>query len=150
MSNFFDNLGEIRNLVNAGLQGDGKHMAVSTGRLLVNSTVGVGGLFDVASHWSMQERDEDFGQTLATWGVDSGPYIVLPFFGGRTLRDAFTMIPDAYLSPINYVDDTEVRIGLNVLNVIDVRADLIDIEALVSGDRYTFCLLYTSPSPRDP
>ena len=112
VSNFFDNLGEVRNLVNGGLQGDGNHALTSTGRLLVNSTVGLGGLFDVASEWGLEERKEDFGQTLAVWGVGDGPYIVLPFLGGGNLRDSFSRIPDVYLSPVTYVDDVPTRNSL--------------------------------------
>ena len=138
VSNFFDNLGEVRNLVNGGLQGDGNHALTSTGRLLVNSTVGLGGLFDVASEWGLEERKEDFGQTLAVWGVGDGPYIVLPFLGGGNLRDSFSRIPDVYLSPVTYVDDVPTRNSLRALDLIDTRADLIDAEAFVSGDRYTF------------
>ena len=138
VTNVFDNLAEVRNLINGGLQGDLKHAGTSTGRLLVNSTVGLAGLFDVASGWGLEERKEDFGQTLAVWGVGDGPYIVLPFLGGGNLRDSISRIPDTYLSPVTYVEDVPTRNTLRAVDLVDTRADLIDVEALVSGDRYTF------------
>ena len=81
---------------------------------------------------------QDFGQTLAVWGVGPGPHVVLPFWGSRTLRDSFSMIPDVYSSPITYIDEVAVRNSLRGLDVVDLRADLIDAESLVIGDRYTF------------
>lgn len=138
VSNVFDNLGEIRNLLNAGLQGDFRHMGVSTGRFLVNSTVGIAGLVDVANRIGLEEREEDFGQTLGVWGVDSGPYVMLPFFGASSLRDAPARLVDWYTSPVAYIDDETVSYALRALDFIDTRADLIDTEALITGDRYTF------------
>jgi len=138
VSNFFDNLGEVRNILNAGLQADFQHMAVATGRLVVNSTAGLAGLIDVASGWGLTERDEHFGQTLGVWGVESGPYLVLPFLGGSSLRDTVGIFPDMYMSPLTYLDDESARNWLRVLDVVDVRADILDVESLITGDRYTF------------
>ena len=111
---------------------------VSTGRLSVNSTAGLAGLIDVASGWGLAERDEHFGQTLGVWGVESGPYLVLPFLGGSSLRDTVGFFPDMYMSPLTYLDDQSARNWLRALNVIDVRADILDVESLITGDRYTF------------
>ena len=138
VTNFFSNLGEIRNLLNSALQGDFRQAGSSTGRFLTNSTVGIGGLVDVASEVGLEYRSEDFGQTLAVWGADGGPYIVLPFLGGSSIRDAFGRVPDVYLSPLTYMDDVAWRNSLRALDLVDTRADLIDSEALLSGDRYTF------------
>ena len=138
VTNFFDNVGEIGNVVNSGLQGDLRQSGRSLGRLVINSTVGIGGLFDIATDWGIDERNEDFGQTLAVWGVDSGPYIVLPMLGGRYLRDGVAIVPDTYLSPLGQVDDVRTRNALRALKLLDMRADLLDAERLVSGDRYTF------------
>ena len=138
VTNFFSNLGEIRNLLNSALQGDFRQAGSSTGRFLTNSTVGIGGLVDVASEVGLEYRREDFGQTLAVWGADGGPYIVLPFLGGSSIRDAFGRVPDVYLSPLTYMDDVAWRNSLRALDLVDTRADLIDSEALLSGDRYTF------------
>ncbi|MGB1192757.1 MAG: MlaA family lipoprotein, partial [Pseudomonadales bacterium] len=138
VTNFFDNVGEISNIVNSGLQGDLRQSGNSLGRLLINSTVGIGGLFDIATDWGIDERNEDFGQTLAVWGVESGPYIVLPMLGGRYLRDGVAIVPDTYLSPLGQIDDVHTRNALRALKLLDMRADLLDAERLVSGDRYTF------------
>ena len=138
VTNFFDNLGELSNVVNSGLQGDLRQSGSSLGRLVINSTVGIGGLFDVATDWGIDERNEDFGQTLAVWGVNSGPYIVLPMLGGRYLRDGVAIVPDTYLSPLGQVVDVRTRNTLRALKLLDMRADLLDAERLVSGDRYTF------------
>ncbi len=138
VTNFFSNLGEVRNLLNSTLQGDFRQAGSSTGRLLTNTTVGLGGLVDVASEVGIEYRREDFGQTLAIWGAGDGPYVVLPFLGGSSLRDVFGRVPDVAMSPLTYVDDVAWRNGLRALDLIDTRADLIDSEALISGDRYSF------------
>ena len=138
VTSFFKNLGDVTSLLNSGLQGDFRQMGVSTGRFIVNSTVGVGGFIDVASKAGLERRPEDFGQTLAVWGVGSGPYVELPFLGGRHLRHAFSLVPDFYLSPIAYVNDTDARWVLTGLQTVDTRADLFAAEALLSGDRYSF------------
>ncbi len=139
VSNFFSNLLEIRNLFNSGLQAKGKKTAVHTGRFLVNSTVGVLGLIDVAQHMGMDKLDgEDFGQTMGVWGIGSGPYIVLPFLGPSTVRDGLGLPVDAYLDPVTYVDKVRVRNSLNAGEIIDTRARLLDTEKLLSGDRYIF------------
>ena len=138
VTNFFDNVGEVSNVINSGLQGDLRQSGVSLGRLVINTTVGIGGLFDVATDWGIEERNEDFGQTLAVWGVGDGPYIVLPLMGGRNLRDAIAIVPDTYLSPLDQVDDVRVSNSLWALKLLDKRADLLDAEGLISGDRYTF------------
>jgi len=138
VTNFFDNVGEVSNVINSGLQGDLPQSGKSLGRLVINTTVGIGGLFDVATDWGVEGRDEDFGQTLAAWGVGDGPYVVLPLLGGRYLRDAFAIVPDAYISPLDQVDDVRVSNSLWALKLLDKRADLLDAEALISGDRYTF------------
>ena len=138
VTNFFSNLGELRNLLNSSLQGDFRQAGRSTGRFLTNTTIGLGGFVDVASEFGLEYRREDFGQTLAVWGSGSGPYIVLPFMGGSSLRDVFGSVPDIYTSPITYMDDVAWRNSLRALDLVDTRADLIDSEALLSGDRYSF------------
>ncbi|NNC54979.1 MAG: VacJ family lipoprotein [Pseudomonadales bacterium] len=138
LSNVFNNLGEVRNTVNAALQGDFARMGTASGRFVLNASLGLGGLVDVASSVGITARDEDFGQTLAVWGVASGPYVVLPLLGGSSLRDALALPPDIYLSPATYLDDETARYGLRALEIVDLRADLLDAEALLTGDRYTF------------
>jgi len=109
VSNVVDNLVEPLNFVNLVFQGRPGDAAESFSRFLINSTVGIGGIFDVASGSGLREFDEDFGQTLAVWGVGDGPYIVLPIFGPSTLRDGVGLGVDALGNPV--------RLGLNETNV---------------------------------
>jgi phospholipid-binding lipoprotein MlaA len=88
VSNFFNNLRELQNGVNGALQGRGNVVGTAFGRFFINSTIGVFGLFDLATEFGYAERREDFGQTLGRWGVAPGPYLVLPLFGPSSLRDA--------------------------------------------------------------
>ncbi|HSP58441.1 MAG TPA: VacJ family lipoprotein [Halomonas sp.] len=138
VGNFFSNLGEIRTALNSVLQAKPSNAGIATSRFLINSTVGIGGLWDVATRMDITGRDEDFGQTLGAWGLESGPYLVLPLLGPSTVRDAAGLPVDMYTYPLAYVDDESVRIALTALRVIDARAGLLDQEALISGDRYSF------------
>lgn len=139
VSNFFSNLLEIRNAVNALLQGKGAKAANYTGRFLFNSTFGVGGLIDVASKAGIEKTNgEDFGQTLGTWGVKSGPYLMLPLLGPSNIRDGLSIPADMYLDPVTYVDEQPLSSGLTLLEIIDTRAKFLGQEKLLSGDRYVF------------
>ena len=105
IANMFDNLNEVTNIFNDLLQGKFTQAANDTGRFGINSTLGIGGLFDVASLLSFKKSDgEDFGQTLGYWGVPQGPYIMLPFFGPSTLRDAPSRFADQLTDPLDYLD----------------------------------------------
>ncbi len=130
VSNFFDNLGQPATAVNALLQGKVKHSAQAVGRFLVNSTVGVAGLFDPASRMKIPEREEDFGQTLATWGWRRSRYLELPFFGPSTVRDALGIAGDSPLQPVSHVEADKVRIGLTALNLVDMRTRLMAFDSL--------------------
>ncbi|MBJ7555135.1 VacJ family lipoprotein [Marinomonas spartinae] len=140
VSNFFSNLGEVSNITNNALQGKKNGFVASTWRFVINSTIGIFGLFDVASALGLRQYDEDFGQTLGYWGVPSGPYLVLPFFGPSTVRDASGMVVDYS----NYRPQDEVglnrdqRWGLLGLQAINKRASLLGAENLIVGDPYTF------------
>lgn len=139
IANVFRNLLEVRNVVNGALQGKWGQAANDTGRFLVNSTVGLVGVFDVAQHWGMPRGDgEDFGQTFATWGAAQGPYIVLPFFGSSTLRDAAGMPLNAFVHPLVDVDHVPTRNTIYTVDLVDTRAGLLDAEKLISGDKYSF------------
>jgi phospholipid-binding lipoprotein MlaA len=139
VSNFFSNLLEVRNIINAVLQGKGEKAANYTGRFIFNSTIGLGGLFDPAHGLGIEKTDgEDFGQTLGTWGVNSGPYLVLPLFGPSNIRDGFSMPVDMYADPVNYLEDNHARNGLTFLKLVDTRSSLLEAEKLLSGDRYVF------------
>ncbi|GHE19929.1 ABC transporter [Halomonas urumqiensis] len=138
VGNFFSNLGEIRTALNSVLQGKPGNAGIATSRFLINSTVGIGGLWDFATHMEITGRDEDFGQTLGAWGLDSGPYLVLPLLGPSTLRDTAGMPVDMVTYPTYYIEDDAVRYSLTALRIIDARAGLLDQEDMIRGDRYSF------------
>jgi phospholipid-binding lipoprotein MlaA len=98
VSNFYNNIGEIRNLTNSLFQLKGEESATTLGRFVTNSTIGLGGLFDPATKFGMERRAEDFGKTLGYWGAESGPYVVLPIFGPSSLRDTSGLAVDAGIS----------------------------------------------------
>lgn len=139
VGNFFSNLGEVSNIINDGLQWKWKQAANDTGRLLINSTVGLLGIFDVASKAGLEKSDgENFTQTLATWGVPRGSYLVLPFLGPNTIRGGVSVPFDWATAPIQYVDPTSTRVGLNGVDFVHSRSELLQTEELISGDRYSF------------
>lgn len=140
VSNFFDNLDTPKTLVNDVLQGKFKPALHDTGRLLLNTTLGIGGLFDPASAAGLDRNDEDFGQTLGKWGVPSGPYLMIPFVGPSTVRDGFGEIPDEYSDPRHYIEEDKVRFGLLALNVVDSRARAFSLEDALNSafDKYAF------------
>ncbi|MCF7223803.1 MlaA family lipoprotein [Marilutibacter chinensis] len=139
VSNFFNNLGQPVSAINALLQGKPKQAGQSLGRFLLNSTLGIGGIFDPASDAKLPNRSEDFGQTLGVWGWKRSRYVELPFFGPRTLRDSLGMAGDAPLSPLRQVEADRVRIPLQGLQLVDVRAQLLATDSLREGaeDDYT-------------
>lgn len=138
IENFFSNASEILTILNDLLQGKFAQGGQDTLRFIVNSTVGIGGFIDIGSRIGLDKHKEDFGQTLAVWGVSDGPFVVLPFLGPRTLRDSFTYIPDSAMSLINTVEDEPTRLGLTAASFISLRASLLDAETLAAGDKYTF------------
>jgi phospholipid-binding lipoprotein MlaA len=135
----FSNLGELPRAVNGLLQGEIGQAANDVGRFLVNSTIGLLGFFDVASGMGMERHSgADFGQTLGKWGVGSGPYLVLPLLGPSNLRDGSASFVNAPLSPEWYIDDNGTRNVLLGLRLVSFRAQLLDAESLISGDKYVF------------
>ncbi len=139
VSNFFANLYDFNGAINAVLQGRLLGVAQDSSRFVVNSTVGMLGLIDVASEMGIPPYRTDFGHTLAVWGADSGPYLMIPFFGPRTLRSGTGYLFDAFASVQQWqVESFAGRSGLLGLEVIHTRAALADAEELISGDRYIF------------
>jgi len=138
VSNFFTNLSSPLTIVNQLLQGKGRAAISDTGRLLVNSTVGAGGLFDPATPMGLERHEEDFGQTLAVWGVPDGPFVTLPLLGPRTLRDVITTPLDFLASPLVHYENSSVRDRLLVLEAINIRTRLLSAEGLLedSSDPY--------------
>jgi len=136
IGNFLDNLGDVSTLANQILQFKPIESAETLARILVNTTIGLGGLFDVASDMGLITEDEDFGQTMAVWGVEQGPYVVLPLFGPSTVRDGIGTYVDL-TSPANMVDEIG-EVGVSVINVVDKRVDLLSITDILdqSDDPY--------------
>lgn len=134
----FRNIGDVGNLANDVLQVKPQAAGVDTARLMFNTTFGVLGFFDVGTKMGLQRNDEDFGQTLGYWGVGSGPYVMLPFFGPSTLRDAPSKYVDGYTEPYRYMNDIPARNMAIGMDVIDTRASLLSTEKLISGDKYVF------------
>ena len=130
LSNFLSNLRTPLVVVNQILQGQGENAVQSTGRFLVNSTAGIFGLFDVADRIGLEEKEEDFGQTLATWGVGDGFYIVLPLFGPSNLRDTTGMVMTMITDPMNAYFVSEGEAWLvpmrTAANAVDQRSKIID------------------------
>lgn len=141
VTNFFNNLEDITSAINSLLQFKIAHAATNLTRVVVNTTVGIGGLFDVASHLDLQRHEEDFGQTLGTWGVASGPYLVLPVLGPSSGRDAIGVVVDWFTDPVTYVQDDTVRWSLRGLDLVETRASLLNASRVVDQaalDPYAF------------
>ena len=142
ITNFFSNLGDIVVAVNNLLQLKLLKAIEDGARFTINSTLGMAGFIDVASEIGIDKNQEDFGQTLGYWGIGNGPYIVLPFFGPSTIRDATGRLTDATLfDPIFFIDDVPVSNGVLTAKTIDVRADLLGVGDIVDEaalDEYSF------------
>jgi phospholipid-binding lipoprotein MlaA len=142
ISNFFNNLLQPTIIVNDLLQAKFGDTASDTGRFVVNSTLGVLGVFDVASHFGLPSRDEDFGQTLAVWGVGDGPYLVLPVFGPRNIRDSAGLVAGFYTDPVTYISKSELRWTARLVRYTDFRAQLLGASAVLEQaagpDQYVF------------
>jgi phospholipid-binding lipoprotein MlaA len=140
VSDFFGNLRDIPTLANQILQFKPIESATTLGRILVNSTLGLGGLFDVASGMGLTTDDEDFGQTMGVWGVEEGPYVVLPLLGPSTVRDSAGLFVDT-TSDTNMISKTEgiSFISSSAINIIDKRVELLPVTDMLdlSDDPYT-------------
>ncbi len=144
VTNFSRNLLAPSSVVNNFLQGKPGRGISEFGRFLFNSTVGIGGLIDVASLQEMPAQDENFSQTLAVWGVPEGPFVFIPILGPNTLLDAVATPVDWLSDPLIHYDNTSVRDKINVLRVIDVRARLLTAEALLEDSQDPYLTLRES------
>ncbi|MEX0732104.1 MAG: VacJ family lipoprotein [Aquisalimonadaceae bacterium] len=124
VTNFFDNASYPGTILNAALQGKWRQSGRDTGRFLVNTTIGVFGLFDPATPLGLEENDEDFGQTLAVWGAPEGMYIVLPAAGSTTSRDIHSYPLGAVTNVVTYLGGWSVVLPLYALDLINLRANL--------------------------
>lgn len=140
ISNIFSNLEDVLIVVNDVFQLKPIQALSDTGRFLINSTIGLLGFFDVASHIGLEKHNEDLGQTLGYWGVGAGPYVMLPVLGPSNLRDTFGLAGDSFsgLTYTRFAETDLQALGLITVKGVDLRADLIASEGLISGDRYIF------------
>jgi phospholipid-binding lipoprotein MlaA len=140
VSNFLANVSYPTVMVNDLLQGQLTPFVHDTGRLLVNTVIGLGGLFDPATAMGLEKNDRDFGQTLGKWGMKPGPYLMLPFLGPSDVRDTVGRVGDVYSDPRTYIHNAYWGYGLWALGFVDARAHLLDAEGLLQGayDPYAF------------
>jgi phospholipid-binding lipoprotein MlaA len=141
VGNFFGNLSDVFSTVNSGLQLKGRDTAESLMRVVVNTTLGIYGIFDVATEIGLQRHREDFGQTLGYWGVPDGPYLVLPVFGPSTVRDTSTLPLEFSTDFVAKHDVVAERNVAVVARIVDKRASLLKTTDLLSGaaiDKYSF------------
>ena len=138
VTNFFNNLEEIDTTINQVLQGEIKYAFNDAGRFVINTTVGLFGLIDVASKMGLEKHEEDFGQTLGVWGFDSGPYIMIPFLGPSNPRDLLSRPISSFLSGTFAMEDNDVKLTLIGIDALETRERLLDAETLIIGDKYIF------------
>ena len=142
VNNFFNNIRDVVTVINELLQGKIEYATNSTGRILVNSTIGLLGFIDVHSISGGERRKEDFGQTLGYWGVGPGAYLVLPFAGPSTTRDAVGFVTDTLaFDPISYINNVRGRNQVRILQFIDARTELLNASSIMdeaSLDSYAF------------
>ena len=138
LHNVFENLAVPRTAVNQMLQGRPHEGMVDVTRFVVNSTFGLLGWFDLATRSGLPKREEDFGQTFSVWGIDRGPFMMLPALGPSTVTDTAGTVLDWFFNPIEFIDSDPTQYSLRAVNVIDTRAELMSVEKVMSGDRYLF------------
>ncbi len=162
VSNVFANLNDVVVALNNLLQGKVSEALSDVGRVLINTTAGLFGLFDVATPVGLEKHDEDFGQTLGYWGIGDGPYLVLPLLGPSNLRDTAGRVVDYNADPVTYIDPTRDRNQVQGLRLISRRAELLSASRLLSVaalDEYEFVrdaylqrrrnLIYDGNPPRE-
>jgi len=138
VTNFFNNLEEIDTTINQVLQGEIKYAFNDAGRFVINTTIGLFGLIDVASKMGLERHEEDFGQTLGVWGFNSGPYIMIPFLGPSNPRDLLSRPISSFLSGTFAMEDDDVKVTLVGIDALETRERLLDAETLIIGDKYIF------------
>ena len=138
VSNFFSNDKVVNTLLNDLFQLKLGAALEDSQRLLINTTLGIGGLFDVASRFGIPYNSEDLGQTLAVWGLNSGPYIVLPLLGPSNLRDAVGRISDWYVSPLSSIRPNSVSRSALALDKVNQRSRVLPLDDLIAGDPFLF------------
>lgn len=141
VTNFFGNIADLFIGVNNVLQGKPDQALSDLGRVLINSTIGILGLFDIATEAGLEKHDEDFGQTFGRWGIGDGAYVVIPVYGPRTVRDTAGLVLDVTVDPVGNVSDVATRNSLLALRLIDNRADLLPADKVIEEaalDKYAY------------
>lgn len=138
VSSFISNIYEFNSVYNSLLQARPENALVSGGRFLINSTFGLFGLFDVATPLGIEHSPADFGQTLSIWGFEQGPYVMFPLFGPKTVRSGVGYVVDTYTSIPSLINEPEIAYTFWTVEAIDIRANLINADELIFGDRYIF------------
>lgn len=140
VSNFMSNIGYPTVIINDILQGKFRDGLSDLGRFAMNTSFGLGGLFDPATSAGLEVHDEEFGQTLGKWGVPIGPYLMLPVLGPSSIRDSFGLALDTATDPRQYLRNTKVKWGLQGLRLLDRRTQLLGTDAVLerAADKYTF------------
>ncbi len=163
VTNFFGNIADLLIGVNNLLQGKAPEAFSDLGRVVINSTIGILGTFDVASEVGLEKHNEDFGQTFGRWGVGSGAYVVIPVFGPRTARDTVGLVLDVAADPLTHLGAGDGRDVLRVLRTVDDRANLLPADKVVEEaalDKYSYIrdgylqrrrnLIHDGNAPREP
>jgi phospholipid-binding lipoprotein MlaA len=163
VSNFFGNIDDLFTGINDALQGDGNRAGDAFGRVLLNTTFGLGGIFDLASMMGITKDKNDFGLTFGKWGAPDGPYFFVPLFGPTTLRDGTGVVVRFYVGPAGYIDNIALRNSLYGLFYLDTRAQALQAESVLDTaalDRYRYLrnaylknrryLLYNGKPPPEP
>lgn len=164
VSNFFGNIDDVWSSLNNFLQGKPREGASDFGRVLVNTTIGIAGLFDIASELGLDKHSEDFGQTLGRWGVGSGPYVMLPLLGPSTVRDTVGSVPRMLVTdPVHEIPRIPVRNSVTGLKIVNARSQLLGADQALDAaalDRYSYLRdfylksrqsqVYDGNPPRDP
>ncbi|QSX79950.1 MlaA family lipoprotein [Agrilutibacter solisilvae] len=148
VNNFFSNISQPLTALNSLLQGKPKQAGQALGRFLINSTLGIGGIFDPARDAKLPHVSEDFGQTLGVWGWKRSRYVELPLFGPRTVRDMFGMVGDAPFSPLRGVESDLLRLPLQSMQLVDLRAQLLSTDSLREGAEDDYALVRDAWSQR--
>lgn len=163
VSNFYNNIADVFISVNSLLQGKPADAVGDAARFVFNSTFGIAGVFDVASEMGIEKHDEDFGQTLGRWGVGTGPYLVLPVYGPRNVRDAAGLALDVSADPVSGVGHVPTRNTLTAVRLVNQRANLLPADKIIEEaalDKYSYLrdaylqrrrsLVFDGRPPREP
>ena len=163
VSNFYGNIADLFISVNGLLQAKPADAVGDAARFVFNSTFGIAGIFDVATEMGIEKHDEDFGQTFGRWGAGPGPYLVLPLYGPRNVRDAAGLAVDAFADPVGNLDHVATRNALTALRLVNQRANLLPADRIIEDaalDKYSYVrdaylqyrqsAVYDGRPPREP